>query len=387
MRRWIYATEPVRAVPATAEAVLRAQLPELLAHAADSPPSERAPDSSFTLVLSASVLGLSASAPVRVMPGVARRDGPRMVIPLRWKPTSTGALLPSFDGTLELEAQAGDRARVSLVGAYRVPLGALGRLADATVLGHAATDTIQRLVRALAGAIEDHAAEDPRLVPEPATDAPDAVAEPQPLRVREVMTPDPIVFDPELPVRSAALVLSSRRVSGAPVVDADGALVGVLSEGDLVQKAAPGDGASADPERQRRRRARTVGEACSRPARVTVPEATVGEAATLMVDDDVARLVVVDAAAVVGIVSRHDVLRALLRADAAIQEAVTARLAELGQHDLTARAAWGLVHLAGTPAPGTSLTDLEEELIDLDGVMAVELEGVQRTDASSASAR
>ena len=385
MRRWIYATEPVQAVPATAEAVLRAQLPELLAHAADSPPSERAPDSSFTLTLSASVLGLSASAPVRVTAGVARRDGPRMVLPLRWKPLNTGALLPSFDGTLELEAQANDRARVSLVGAYRVPLGSLGRLADATVLGSAADDTIGRLVRALAAAIEEHAAQDPRLVPEPATAAPASPETPPPLRVREVMTPDPIVFDPALPVRSAALVLSSRRVSGAPVVDADGALIGVLSEGDLVQKAAAGAG-HHDPERQRRRTARTVGEACSRPAQVTVPEATVGEAALLMVDADIARLVVVDAATVVGIVSRHDVLRALLRADAAIQEAASARLAELGQTDLTVHAAWGLVHLAGTLAPGITPDEIEEALIDLDGVMAVDFAGVQRTDAAQTTA-
>jgi len=53
--------------------------------------------------------------------------------------------------------------------------------------------------------------------------------------VRQVMTTDVLTFRPADTVEAAARALSERRLGGAPVVDDDGRLVGIVSRGDLVR--------------------------------------------------------------------------------------------------------------------------------------------------------
>jgi acetoin utilization protein AcuB len=53
------------------------------------------------------------------------------------------------------------------------------------------------------------------------------------IRVRNVMTADPIVVPPEFTVEETAEVLLHKKISGVPVVDAEGALVGVITETDI----------------------------------------------------------------------------------------------------------------------------------------------------------
>jgi len=57
------------------------------------------------------------------------------------------------------------------------------------------------------------------------------------MRAMDVMTTDVITVDPETTVQSLATLLAERGISGAPVVDSDGRLVGVISEGDLLHRA------------------------------------------------------------------------------------------------------------------------------------------------------
>ena len=56
------------------------------------------------------------------------------------------------------------------------------------------------------------------------------------VRVGEVMTRDVVSVTPETPLKDVAAVLVERGVSGLPVCDTDGAVVGVLSEADLLVK-------------------------------------------------------------------------------------------------------------------------------------------------------
>ena len=57
------------------------------------------------------------------------------------------------------------------------------------------------------------------------------------LRIRDIMTTDVITLDPNLTVREAMEVLTSKRISGAPVMAGD-EVIGVVSATDLLQLAA-----------------------------------------------------------------------------------------------------------------------------------------------------
>ncbi|MBD0310677.1 MAG: CBS domain-containing protein, partial [Microcoleus sp. T1-bin1] len=52
--------------------------------------------------------------------------------------------------------------------------------------------------------------------------------------VADVMSRDPIVVGPQTPIKEAIKILAEQRISGLPVVDESGKLVGVISETDLL---------------------------------------------------------------------------------------------------------------------------------------------------------
>jgi CBS domain-containing protein len=195
-----------------------------------------------------------------------------------------------------------------------------------------------------------------------------------PLCVRDVMTADPLVLAEDLTLPTAALLLSRLQVSGAPVVDAAGGLVGVVSEADLLAKEVlpPHGFGRAGAAAERRWQAVTVGEICSRPALVTAPDVTLHEAARLMQRRDVARLVVVADAKIVRILTRHDVLEALIRGDTALEQAVEATLVERGEPEVTAGVQWGVVKLGGAVGKRSRLWGLIQAVRALDGVVSVD---------------
>jgi CBS domain-containing protein len=133
-------------------------------------------------------------------------------------------------------------------------------------------------------------------------------------RVADVMTTEPVTLDEDDSVHVGGAVLLREGISGAPVIDRDGGLAGVFSHSDVLARfAAPRQrrGALARLD-DRHARAKTVGEACSRPAITIGPDATVDTAARELLDRDIGRLVVVAHGTVVGVLSRSDVLKLLL---------------------------------------------------------------------------
>jgi len=146
-------------------------------------------------------------------------------------------------------------------------------------------------------------------------------------KIREIMTSDPITLSPETEIVPAAKLLLERRINGAPVVDREGRLVGILCQSDLIaqQKKIPlpsvfvlADGllplvSQKHVEQQLKKiAALTVSEAMT-PDPVTVgPEMEVEEAATLMVDRNFHTLPVVEGGRLVGVVGKEDILRTLL---------------------------------------------------------------------------
>lgn len=110
------------------------------------------------------------------------------------------------------------------------------------------------------------------------------------LRVAELMTIDPVVVSEEATVRDAEELLRRNRISGLPVVDIAGRLVGVISQTDLLYLAVP----SVQALIHHREQGIRVGEVMSAPPVTIDSSATVRDAARRMHDDHLHRLVVVD---------------------------------------------------------------------------------------------
>ena len=60
------------------------------------------------------------------------------------------------------------------------------------------------------------------------------------MRAADVMTPDPVCISPDAAITDAIQLMLERKFSGLPVVDARGALVGIITEGDLVRRTETG---------------------------------------------------------------------------------------------------------------------------------------------------
>jgi CBS domain-containing protein len=144
--------------------------------------------------------------------------------------------------------------------------------------------------------------------------------------VREIMTTDVLTFRPDDKVEDAMRAMVDRNVDAAPVVDDQGQLAGMLSNSDLIVQESELHfptvlsflGATIEighkhfEEDLRRALGSKVNDLMtSKPVTIS-PDDTVERAATLMHEKEVSRLPVVSDGKLVGIVSRNDVLRAIL---------------------------------------------------------------------------
>lgn len=126
-------------------------------------------------------------------------------------------------------------------------------------------------------------------------------------RVRDLMIPKPVVFAPDMNVLEAARILVDRRISGAPVVDEKGTLVGVLTERDFLKKALV---AGYHDEGGGR-----VADCMTREVQVVSLDDTLLDVASLFVESKHRRFPVMEDNHVVGLVTRRDVLKAVLAAN------------------------------------------------------------------------
>jgi len=126
--------------------------------------------------------------------------------------------------------------------------------------------------------------------------------------VLDLMANDPIVIAADLPIAQVAKVLSDYDIGGLPVVDSTGRLMGVVSQSDLLRYWRSG-GTTSDSD------AVLARDVMSKPAVTIQGSASLREAAQLMVERHVARLVVVgdDADVPLGLISDSDLMRAFPR--------------------------------------------------------------------------
>ncbi|MGZ4416323.1 MAG: CBS domain-containing protein [Gaiellaceae bacterium] len=152
------------------------------------------------------------------------------------------------------------------------------------------------------------------------------------MRVEQVMSREVLTVAPETSLKDVAGLLSHHRISGLPVCDANGRVLGVISEADILQKeqgrTPEGSGLFAwlferDNEAAAKIAARTAGEAMTSPAVSIEPGRPLSEAARLMIERSINRLPVVANNELVGIVTRADLVRAFHRSDEEIKHEIS----------------------------------------------------------------
>ena len=191
------------------------------------------------------------------------------------------------------------------------------------------------------------------------------------MKTKDIMTSAPVTIRPGATVAEAAKAMLEAGVSGLPVVEADGTLAGMLTEGDLVRRSEYGaakrpswwlrlisDDRSLAAD-YARAHGRYVREAMSRSVVAVEEETPVARVAELLASLGVKRLPVVRDGRLVGIVARRDLLKALIAApppageapgDAAIAAAIRAALSRetwIDAAQVVLTVAQGAVTLAG----------------------------------------
>jgi CBS domain-containing protein len=204
--------------------------------------------------------------------------------------------------------------------------------------------------------------------------------------VQDVMTRDVVAVRGSTPFKELVRLLNEHRVTAVPVLDDAGrVVVGVVSESDLALKEVqpPREGHTPIFESARHRSERekaggtTAAALMTKPAVTVGPETPVVAAARLMHDRDVKRLPVVDhGGALVGIVTRADLLRVFLRPDDELRfeilDGVAGELLGLPPGAVAVGVRDGVVRLAGQVPLRSQALALEKLTRAVDGVVAVE---------------
>jgi CBS domain-containing protein len=199
------------------------------------------------------------------------------------------------------------------------------------------------------------------------------------MNASDVMTREIISVRPDTTVAEAIRMMLDNRISGLPVIDEAGRLVGILTEGDLLRRGETGTerhrprwleilmGPGRLAEEYVRTHGRKIGEVMTRDPVSVTPDTSLKEIVELMERRRIKRVPVLDGEAPVGIISRADLLRGLAGAleatpvaamsDAEIRERILAELA---------RTAW-------VPRDGIAIT-VENGIVDLNGVILDEKE-------------
>lgn len=187
------------------------------------------------------------------------------------------------------------------------------------------------------------------------------------------MTTGVSAVTPDTSLRDAARKMFRSQVSGLPVTDDDGLLVGIITEADFlrlelnrVESENPVD-------------VEFVRDIMTRAVETIGPNTPLVEAAKVMVVREIKRLPVVDASdRLVGIISRMDVVNAFTRPDEVVEdeirEDIVRRVLGLEPSELDVTVSEGVVYLRGAMATEAEARMLAEMTRRLDGVLKVDSE-------------
>ncbi len=180
-------------------------------------------------------------------------------------------------------------------------------------------------------------------------------------KIEDVMVEDVVTVTPATPYRQLVELLWIHGISGLPVVDDAGTLLGIVSESDLLRKDETGE--------------QTAAGLMTAPVVTTSPSSELSEAAATMRSQSLKRLPVVDTGGkLVGIVSRADLLKVFLRSGETLEWDVAELVRRyLGEgSEVRASVADGVVSLTG-PVPAPEAAErLLSSVRGLSGVVSVE---------------
>ncbi|OJF80266.1 hypothetical protein NS14008_14965 [Nocardia seriolae] len=202
--------------------------------------------------------------------------------------------------------------------------------------------------------------------------------------IADVMTREVVAVRADTPLPEIVRILAAHRISGAPVLDADGRVVGVVSESDLLRSRARAGRANRSSRWTRLLRkavrpgqaARTAAELMSAPAVTVSPNAGLAMAAATLARHGVNRAPVIgDDGVLAGIVSRKDLLSVYGRPDAEMADEIRREVLEKGmwltRSDATVVVREGIATLRGT-VEGQGTVDVITALTGaVDGVIDV----------------
>lgn len=181
------------------------------------------------------------------------------------------------------------------------------------------------------------------------------------MRAKDVMTAKVVTVSPDHSVRHAARIMLDHRISGMPVVDDDGRLAGIVSEGDFLRRSELGAPALSPGEARSYVKGHSwkVADLMTSDVVVADEETPIERIPALMQEHGIKRIPVMKGQRLVGIVSRADLLRVVVAAkfddataagDDAIRRSILTRLREdagVKGDALTLTVTDGLVHFSG----------------------------------------
>jgi CBS domain-containing protein len=201
------------------------------------------------------------------------------------------------------------------------------------------------------------------------------------MRAKDIMSSPVHTVTQTASVEAATELITANAVTALPVVDPAGALVGMVSESDLLRHRVPSDPTAhirPMPDTDPGTRPGMVVEVMSPHPVTTRPDADVAEVAEQMLDHDVRSVPVVDDGTLVGIISRRDILRAMVRGDDVLTAEVQHRLDEYaGSHRWTAVVEGGIVRLTGEIPDETEQGIIAVLARTVPGVAAVDLDAAR----------
>lgn len=150
------------------------------------------------------------------------------------------------------------------------------------------------------------------------------------LKAKDIMTSEVITVDENRSVKDLAKILAEKKISGVPVLDDKGKVIGVVTESDLIDRAKKVhiptvmrlfdafvvlESLDRMEKDFKKMAASTVKDICNKKVVTVQPDTPLDELATLMAEKQVHTLPVMENEKLVGIIGKSDIIRTLAQGD------------------------------------------------------------------------